>query len=119
MSLLDQVLAMILGALPKECSGSKTDEEHFGYVKEEHATLVKHWVETFGRLPTSFAEDEQDKRLVNEPKRWDDGFPSEKKSPSPSKQQSAHKDITFIGNEENNWEDMEYSDWDALLHTKL
>jgi len=53
MSLLDQILAMILGALPME-PGSKDRERHFLYIKEEHEFIVNGWKDYFGRLPPTF-----------------------------------------------------------------
>ena len=52
LSLLDQILAMILGALPME-PGGKDKERHFQYVREEHEFIVKGWKEYFGRLPSA------------------------------------------------------------------
>ncbi|KAG7367662.1 hypothetical protein IV203_030333 [Nitzschia inconspicua] len=48
-SLLDQVLAMILGALPAD--PNKTTQEHCEYIKQEHETVVAGWKAYFGRLP--------------------------------------------------------------------
>ena len=59
MSLLDQILAMILGALPME-AGSKDRERHFRYVKEEHEFIVSGWKDYFGRLPKVFVPGEQE-----------------------------------------------------------
>ncbi|VEU44231.1 unnamed protein product [Pseudo-nitzschia multistriata] len=53
LSLLDRILAMILGALPME-PGSKDRERHFRYVREEHRFIVDGWKNYFGRLPPSF-----------------------------------------------------------------
>eukprot|EP00537_Pseudo-nitzschia_pungens_P001062 CAMPEP_0172363668 /NCGR_PEP_ID=MMETSP1060-20121228/6962_1 /TAXON_ID=37318 /ORGANISM="Pseudo-nitzschia pungens, Strain cf. cingulata" /LENGTH=853 /DNA_ID=CAMNT_0013086457 /DNA_START=53 /DNA_END=2614 /DNA_ORIENTATION=+ len=53
LSLLDQVLAMILGALPME-PGSKDREDHFRYVRREHEFIINGWKEYFGRLPPAF-----------------------------------------------------------------
>lgn len=50
LSLLDQILAMILGALPMQV-GSTDKEGHFRYVKEEHEFIVEGWKKYFGRLP--------------------------------------------------------------------
>mmetsp|Transcript_14593 Transcript_14593/g.30590 ORF Transcript_14593/g.30590 Transcript_14593/m.30590 type:complete len:794 (+) Transcript_14593:77-2458(+) len=51
MTLLDQILAMVLGGLRIDCSGAKTNEEHFKYIKNQHALIVREWKEVFGRLP--------------------------------------------------------------------
>ena len=56
-SILDQILAMILGALPPDNKSSPA--EHFSFLKKEHETIVNGWKGEFGRLP----------RLHNEPKR--------------------------------------------------
>jgi hypothetical protein len=48
-SLLDQVLAMILGALPTEPGKGK--EEQYQFVRQEHEAIVAGWKAYFGRLP--------------------------------------------------------------------
>jgi hypothetical protein len=54
-SLLDSILAMILGALPKEMNSSgeciTTDDGHFRHMKDEHDSIVEEWRNVFGRLP--------------------------------------------------------------------
>ena len=59
-NLLYQVLAMILGALPKGSLGMTTtlgkeektsDEEHYRRAKEEHNTIAHGWMKAFERLP--------------------------------------------------------------------
>ena len=51
-SLLDQILAMILGGLPvKE---GTTQVEHFQFIQREHQSIVEEWKEYFGRLPQAF-----------------------------------------------------------------
>jgi len=54
MSLLDQILAMILGTLPRL---DIPMQKHFDRMKEEHQDIVHSWKSTFGRLPCSFAEE--------------------------------------------------------------
>jgi hypothetical protein len=48
-SLLDQVLAMILGATPND--GEKNPEEYFLAMQVEHRRIVEAWKAHFGRLP--------------------------------------------------------------------
>jgi hypothetical protein len=48
-SLLDQVLAMILSALPVEPGIGP--EKHYQYIKNEHTDIVDQWKNYFGRLP--------------------------------------------------------------------
>ena len=48
-SLLDQVLAMILGATPM--SDGKSPAEHFQCMQSEHQSIVQAWKAHFGRLP--------------------------------------------------------------------
>jgi hypothetical protein len=48
-SLLDQVLAMILGATPM--SDEKSPAEHFQFMQKEHQSIVQAWKAHFGRLP--------------------------------------------------------------------
>lgn len=49
LSLLDQVLAMILGATPEEYGVPKA--EHYQFVQREHKSIVLAWKTHFGRLP--------------------------------------------------------------------
>jgi hypothetical protein len=50
-SLLDQILAMILGATPIQRNMSP--KEHYQFVQEEHRSIVSDWKSYFGRLPSS------------------------------------------------------------------
>ena len=51
MTLLDRILAMILGALSQAYTGATSKEEHFKFVKKEHDSIAAEWKRTFGRLP--------------------------------------------------------------------
>ena len=51
-SLLDQILAMALGALPP-VNQQQTEEEYYIYISKEHEEIVDQWKECFGRLPPS------------------------------------------------------------------
>lgn len=51
MSLLDQILAMILGSLPRGQESS--EKEHYDYVQKEHFEIIEQWRDHFGRLPAS------------------------------------------------------------------
>eukprot|EP00533_Pseudo-nitzschia_delicatissima_P012449 CAMPEP_0197277674 /NCGR_PEP_ID=MMETSP1432-20130617/17427_1 /TAXON_ID=44447 /ORGANISM="Pseudo-nitzschia delicatissima, Strain UNC1205" /LENGTH=261 /DNA_ID=CAMNT_0042743915 /DNA_START=72 /DNA_END=854 /DNA_ORIENTATION=+ len=53
LSLLDQILAMILGGLPME-AGNKDKQAHFQFVKDEHEFIVTGWKDYFGRLPQKY-----------------------------------------------------------------
>jgi len=53
MSLLDQVLAMVLGAFPPL---GKPVQEHFARLKKEHEEIKSLWNSAFGRLPLSFVD---------------------------------------------------------------
>ena len=50
LSLLDQILAMILGALPP-ADPNTTSKEQYAFVKSEHNVIVNGWESYFGRLP--------------------------------------------------------------------
>ena len=138
-SLLDQILAMILGALPKEirCSSLQepdyTDADHYRYIKEEHESIVKEWIEIFGRLPplpppkplpekeTNTAKiSVEDNKFNGMP--FGDDFTSSKASiVSDSGGRPCcvagfgheHKDFTPIDKDGSNWDEVE--DWDALF----
>ena len=79
MSLLDQILAMILGGLPmepipKQATARTTatereqeqqeqeqqQQQHFRYIKEEHDLIVNGWTNYFGRLPSVFVNSNDD-----------------------------------------------------------
>jgi len=72
-SLLDQILAMILGASQK-ASGLST-EDHYRFIKAEHSAMICSWEDYFGRLPPAassnqFSRDggQEDRQLVGKPK---------------------------------------------------
>lgn len=50
-TLLDQILAMILGTTPIQQNMSP--KEHYQFVQEEHRSIVSDWKNHFGRLPPS------------------------------------------------------------------
>ncbi|CAJ1950582.1 unnamed protein product [Cylindrotheca closterium] len=50
-TLLDQILAMILGTTP--VPRGMTSQEHYRFVQEEHKAIVNEWKSYFGRLPAS------------------------------------------------------------------
>ncbi|KAL3940286.1 MAG: hypothetical protein SGBAC_005147 [Bacillariaceae sp.] len=50
-TLLDQILAMVLGTTP--IPRGKTSQEHYRFVQEEHKSIVNEWKSYFGRLPAS------------------------------------------------------------------
>jgi hypothetical protein len=54
-SLLDQILAMILGSLPAKPGVSTAD--HFRFVQREHEAIVNKWQDHFGRLPPAFSSE--------------------------------------------------------------
>mmetsp|Transcript_4283 Transcript_4283/g.6682 ORF Transcript_4283/g.6682 Transcript_4283/m.6682 type:complete len:577 (+) Transcript_4283:80-1810(+) len=61
LTLLDQILAMILGSL-SQVDGSTSDEAFFLWIRQEHREIVESWAKFFGRLPklTSSAVEQDD-----------------------------------------------------------
>jgi hypothetical protein len=64
-SLLDQVLAMILGSFPPPRSSNQKDAanilaKHTQQLQAEHNKIVKDWKDHFGRLPSSLLVDGQE-----------------------------------------------------------
>lgn len=55
-SLLDSILAMILGSLPQ--SSEVNLEEHYKSIQKEHQDIVNEWKDYFGRLPISYDGEE-------------------------------------------------------------
>lgn len=80
MTLLDQILAMILGALPMIYSNAKTKEDHYLFIKKEHQSILDEWKETFGKLPradeavsdTKQLSVEELRAMGNDCKEWDE-----------------------------------------------
>ena len=107
-SLLDRILAMIMGALPREKDGEgndiKTEKEHYVYIMEEHKSIVKEWIEVFGRLPKTFPSSEP-----TEPQHevWPDDTFGDEVIPSENifLEMKGSNDIKLIGNEHGNWDD--------------
>jgi len=60
LTLLDQILAMILGELPSHNKRNNM-ESHYKYIRSEHKAIVEEWKEHFGRLPVSLGGGENDK----------------------------------------------------------
>lgn len=125
-TLLDQILAMILGGLPpKEGSGSETiaagrreETEHYRYIREEHKLIVKEWLVTFGRLPPFHSDEdpEMDPEPLEGriPKRFGDDLsssPETKNCLSSNLSVGKQIDLNPIDNDERNWDEVE--DWDA------
>lgn len=68
LSLLDQILAMILGTLtpPSESDVSQqTDEHYFRYLRTEHEEVLVDWRNHFGRLPAATHARESDAWCIN------------------------------------------------------
>jgi len=107
-SLLDRILAMILGGLPREKDSEgndiKTEKEHYVYIGEEHKTIVKEWIEVFGRLPQTFPSSEPPEpqhEVWPEDTFGDEVIPSE----NMFLENKGSNDIKLIGNEHGNWDD--------------
>lgn len=124
MSLLDQILAMILGALPKE-SGTTDVKEHFVFVKNEHASIITSWKDTFGRLPpfpSSEPEPSKSTERLSKADTLDNHFgdllPAEMSTKLHTDDRNTNRNdiVTLIGNETSDWDDID--DWDAFFPSK-
>lgn len=101
-SLLDQVLAMILGATP--IPDGKSPTEHFQSMQKEHETIVQAWEAHFGRLPPPATGTTTSAQAAVET------F----EKPLSSKD---HRDkLGIVDNDGDDWEAIE--DWDNLLDEK-
>ena len=124
MTLLDQILAMILGALPKESSGATDEKEHFAFVKNEHASIISSWKETFGRLPpfpSSAQEPSESKEVMS---KMSDTLDNHFGDPTMSANlrtnnwdTDRNEKIALIGNETSAWDEID--DWDSFFHSKI
>lgn len=125
MTLLDQILAMILGALPKE--RATVDKEHFEFVKNEHASIISSWKETFGRLPpfpSSEPEPSKDtERMRNINNTLGDHFgdfrPAEMSTNLVTDDWTSDRNdkVTLIGNDTSAWDEID--DWDAFFPSNV
>ena len=70
LSLLDQIMAMILGGQSLE---GENKQEHFERLRIEHETIVQEWIDFFGRLPISLVTSTKKKEGE------DSGKPSKRK----------------------------------------
>jgi len=136
-TLLDQILAMILGGLPPEekegdSDGSEGEKEHYKFIMEEHKQIVKGWKEAFGRLPPFPSSEEEVERPLeveqqapepvsesaNNNLPYGDSFPTSPK-PSfesktiPSLADTMKKELNLVDNEDSHWDEVE--DWDAMF----
>jgi len=124
MTLLDQILAMILGALPKESSGATDEKEHFAFVKNEHASIISSWKETFGRLPPfPSSEPEEPSESVEAMSKMNDTldnhFGDSKMSTNlhnTNWDTDRNDEVALIGNETSAWDEID--DWDAFFPSK-
>ena len=98
LTLLDQILAMILGSLSQTFSGAKSEEEHFKFIKEEHESILNEWKDTFGRLPNKIPVE----AIVNEMAEvHNNDYNSVSKD-----------DLKAVGNDDKAWDEV---DWDTLI----
>eukprot|EP00644_Phytophthora_capsici_P013441 jgi/Phyca11/17633/fgenesh1_pg.PHYCAscaffold_29_\ len=51
MNVLDMVIAMVFGRLPRDFSQKTTTEEHFQMLFDHHIHILRLWKKDFGRLP--------------------------------------------------------------------
>jgi hypothetical protein len=123
-SLLDQILAMILGSLPAKPDVSTAD--HFRFVQREHADIVSKWQDYFGRLPPAFsselpapyptddasAEDanEDDTDAVDVQRSRE---PEQNVLPPPKSAMEQRLALGITENDEEDWDTVE--DWDDYL----
>ena len=103
-SLLDQVLAMILGAtpIPDETNPAK----HYERMQQEHQAIVQAWKAHFGRLPTPTTGSSE------RPSTSDSSPPD-----APLSSQEYRKELGISENDgDDDWEAVK--DWDDLLNDK-
>ncbi|CAB9499764.1 expressed unknown protein [Seminavis robusta] len=110
-SLLDQVLAMILGSFPPPTSSSSNAKEnasllakHTQKLQQEHNQIVKDWKEHFGRLPTSL--------LVDRPPAQKPSQTDQKPSPDPTQQAELRNSYGIEDNDADDWDDADSDDDD-------
>lgn len=100
-SLLDQVLAMILGALPAH--PSRTAREQFEYVKQEHDAIVAGWKDYFGRLPPpAISAEKRNIKMFTGSGESMDITRTDQPSLTPAEQRAA---LGILDNEDGEWDE--------------
>eukprot|EP00980_Cylindrotheca_fusiformis_P018353 scaffold5997_cov133-Cylindrotheca_fusiformis.AAC.4 len=98
-SLLDQILAMILGTMPM--SQSMSPKEHYQFVQKEHKSIVSGWKSHFGRLPPSIGG-----IAASGPRPSDRSEMQEKQSPS-----QLRRELGITDNTDEDWDaDVDWSE---------
>jgi len=110
-SLLDSVLAMILGSLPRP--DDTLPEKHYRCIRKEHQVLVDEWKEYFGRLPVSFEDCPADQVADASDDRLSAEMEQMKQESLPTAAELRQSLGIFDNLDQNNWDDVD--DWDALL----
>lgn len=112
LSLLDQILAMILGACPSP-EGTSLDA-HVRQLEQKHRSIVKEWKEQFGRLPPALSSSGRQKS--DELGEWDASSAQQAtadvadKTASPESStlpETLRASLGIVDNEEVNWDDDE------------
>lgn len=108
-SLLDQILAMILGSTPVQ--HGMTPQEHYKFVQNEHTSIVDDWKAYFGRLPPPAGE--------NQPREVGDGMLREAAPPSDQNMKTALEKRLALGITDNADDDWDAIDnWDDCVELK-
>lgn len=107
-SLLDQILAMILGACPPP-DGTKT-EDHIRFLENEHRMILDGWLENFGHLPPAINKTPQpstDNEILKHPNTASNPTSSERETPicNSVAPEIMRASLGIKDNDQTNWDD--------------
>lgn len=124
-SLLDAILAMILGGLPRKASF--TQQDHFQMIQQTHYDIIEEWKETFGKLPrnptssaTGSAENKQKKKNTKNTTiendlslQFQQNVTLNHNDMGKESLQAKRSALGIFDNDADDWD--EFTDWDTLM----
>eukprot|EP00594_Rhizosolenia_setigera_P013475 CAMPEP_0178970852 /NCGR_PEP_ID=MMETSP0789-20121207/19853_1 /TAXON_ID=3005 /ORGANISM="Rhizosolenia setigera, Strain CCMP 1694" /LENGTH=236 /DNA_ID=CAMNT_0020657565 /DNA_START=156 /DNA_END=866 /DNA_ORIENTATION=+ len=124
-SLLDAILAMILGGLPRKASF--TQQDHFQMIQQTHCEIIEEWKETFGKLPrnpttsaTGSAGNKQKKKNTKNTNNVENDLSLQfqqnvtlNNDTGKESLQAKRSALGIFDNDADDWD--EFTDWDTLM----
>jgi len=114
LTLLDQILAMILGSMPP--SDGVEVEEHVEWLQGEHRSIVNDWKDHFGRLPSPLSVSEKSTpsvsdRVTNTTWPFEPAKESQQFSSAEERQETLKSAFGIIDNDGEDWEASDVDEW--------
>jgi hypothetical protein len=109
LSILDQILAMILGSSHRSDAISLHD--HYSYIRNEHEAMSQGWKDHFGRFPPSSTF-----HIISNNVEEGDAIENLASEIMPDRQIEVRSKLGIFDNELDDWEDV--ADWDVFIVPK-